>query len=550
MDKKNIIPCIGLAFMLAFFLPIDTYYSNITHFEFNIKEIWIFLFLLFIIISLVTIIISYIDKKNIFIHIIEALFIGNYLSYFLFIPFYCKINNKVLNPLIESFPIYIVFFLFAIFAIKNYKITNYICLILLLMQIITTGTILYQNKNINNEHKTIYIADGSEQFELGTENVIIIVLDRVPNTFFEDAAKDNSKIYETFKDFTYYNNCNGGYEGTYLGMNHLLTTKDYNPSDDINTWLNKIWCNNDTENIYNEIHNLGYKSNFYISTTSKEFSYELMYEKFDNIKKIKQKDLKTNKIVAFKLLMYSSMCKIYNNDITKYFTPKTDDVYNVGNKIMDLNNDYYNSLKKNKLKINNNKYFVVQHLYGLHGGDGYITTMPCTNEYCEYAPNSTSEQALEGCRLILEEYFKQLKSLNVYDNSTIIVTSDHGEYLTYENSQPIFLIKEKKQQNNKMKINNAPISHEDVLPTVLKLMNSKKDFGNTIYDFNENTPRTRKYHTRGQDFSQPKSKKYLSNYKSNTNILRTYEYTGDRNTLKEIGDKNEYTETKIEESLY
>ena len=499
---------------------------------------------------LITIIISYIDKKNIVIHVIESLFVGNYINYLILLPLFYIIENNILNIIIELLSIFIIFLLFAIFAIKNYKITNYICLILLLMQVITSGTILYQNNNIKNKNEYIYIADGSEQFKLGKENIIIIVLDRVPNTYFENAAKNNPKIYETFKDFTYYNNCNGGYEGTYLGMNHLLTTKDYNPSDDIDTWFEKIWCNDDTENIYNEIHDLGYKSNFYIGTTSKEFPYELMYGKFDNIKQIKQEDLKTNKTVAFKLLMYSSMCKIYNNNIMKYFTPQTDYIYNFENRIIDLNHNYYNTLKNNKLKINNDKYFIVQHLYGLHGGGEDRWAAPCTNEYCQYAPNSTREQALEGCRLMLEEYFEQLKSLNIYDNSTIIITSDHGEYLTYKNSQPIFLIKEKNKQNNEIKINSAPISHENILPTVLKLMDSKKDFGNTIYDFNENIPCTRKYHTRAQDLSQPKSKKYLSNYKSNTNILRTYEYTGDRNTLKEIGDKKEYTETKIEESLY
>lgn len=39
-------------------------------------------------------------------------------------------------------------------------------------------------------------------------------------------------------------------------------------------------------------------------------------------------------------------------------------------------------------------------------------------------------------------FLDELKNMGVYDNSTIIITADHGKIMTVDGIQPIFFIKE------------------------------------------------------------------------------------------------------------
>ena len=66
------------------------------------------------------------------------------------------------------------------------------------------------------------------------------------------------------------------------------------------------------------------------------------------------------------------------------------------------------------------------------------------NENAEYVEEATLTQALRGDFKIIKTYIEQLKELGIYDNTTIIVTADHG-YFYGELKQPqtcLFLVKQ------------------------------------------------------------------------------------------------------------
>lgn len=66
---------------------------------------------------------------------------------------------------------------------------------------------------------------------------------------------------------------------------------------------------------------------------------------------------------------------------------------------------------------------------------------------------------------MLDAYLQQLKDLGIYDNSTIIITADHG---SEARSQMIFFMKGKNETHDSMQTTNAPISLNDLVPTIVE----------------------------------------------------------------------------------
>lgn len=109
--------------------------------------------------------------------------------------------------------------------------------------------------------------------------------------------------------------------------------------------------------------------------------------------------------------------------------------------------------------------------------------------------NSTLEETAKGCMVILEYYFNRLKEMGVYDDATIIITADHGDF---DDSQVIFYIKRPGEEHEKSPVNQAPITHCEYLSTIVDAVGADAaEYGSTIYDIPEDVPRERTVWTRG-----------------------------------------------------
>jgi len=78
---------------------------------------------------------------------------------------------------------------------------------------------------------------------------------------------------------------------------------------------------------------------------------------------------------------------------------------------------------------------------------------------------------LRGDLKIIKEYLEQLKSVGACDDSTIIITADHGEYKgRFDKPQTcLLMVKESGADTTKpIKISQAQVSHENIFPTVIK----------------------------------------------------------------------------------
>jgi hypothetical protein len=123
------------------------------------------------------------------------------------------------------------------------------------------------------------------------------------------------------------------------------------------------------------------------------------------------------------------------------------------------------------------------HLMGAH----YPYMMDENAERLEV--EGTREDQCRGALRIVEEYARQLKELGVYDQTTIIVTADHGQwYLTPDDigepTTPVLLVKPAGQSSRAaLQVSDTPTGHLDIPGTILLEAGGDPDaYGRTVFD--------------------------------------------------------------------
>ena len=141
--------------------------------------------------------------------------------------------------------------------------------------------------------------------------------------------------------------------------------------------------------------------------------------------------------------------------------------------------ELFNKIKDSGLNYISDKVYNYYHFMGAHF-PYHIT------EQCEYSYNETTKsEQLKGQFHLLDEFIKSLKKKGVYDNSTIIVLSDHGDYEFEKkgNAGILFMIKEKNKVFDNIQINDFPITFHELAPTIISEATLEPStYGDTVFD--------------------------------------------------------------------
>lgn len=169
---------------------------------------------------------------------------------------------------------------------------------------------------------------------------------------------------------------------------------------------------------------------------------------------------------------------------------------------------FLNNLKKTKLSIDRDTdatgNFKFYHMYGAHPPYNMTEDLNPTEERQDYA--GMISQA-KGSMKIMFEYIDQLKSLGIYDDTTIIITADHGENYLYDPNKvnvladlelkkitsPILLVKDAGETWEGVKQSAAPVSHAELIASIINAVNPQitAKYGNTLTDIDESAERER-----------------------------------------------------------
>lgn len=516
--KEKIVTSIPVAmlpvFMLVILGPVEIYGANITDFDFLLSD-FLYLFLLiaggvFIALSLLFILLP--KKINRF--LISLCFSTSMMIYVQNMFLNVKLNQKdgsfmdwdslktytVVNGIIWI----TVIVLGMVLLLKQkdrigYSICRWGSMFLILIQLAAFGSVLV---NISNSGKTLehYQLSAEGEFSLAKgHNIIVIVLDSLGSTDVENYLTSIDENPETLRDFTFYNNYDSKYAPTFPSMMHLLSGVDPDVSMTRLQWMESAWNSERSVKFYEELHSENYVCNLYSASQSYVYgSGDPMAGKIDNLQetqKIIQSKLMIPMMLKYSLFRYAPYVLKPRLEVNPIHFFGVSYYVNV-DEIFDQNIWFYDNLKQKQLTVNEEweNAFVLYHLKGLH--------KPLDeNENLELQAEEVSrENAVEGCFLLLEEYVNQLKNCGLYDSSTIIIMSDHGEW---ENEGDIFtgeeknimaslFVKEPYAEKEHISVNTSPLYSDDFQATVLKMAGIETDyFGKSIYDYSEGERRER-----------------------------------------------------------
>lgn len=515
--------------------PMEIYAGNKGEMNFSYHSfVWAFLGFSILISGIVALLISIVEEKIAYVicDIISVVALMQYIQA-MFLNF--KLMNidgsgmkwdeiskeSNINLLIWILGFIVAFCIFSLIRKKlKFNISNYVCYALIFIQGVAYVMLLLTT----NAHPEIgmYTYNGGMQFDLGKdENVLIYIIDSYGNDQVDDLLSQNVHYYDVLKDFTHYSNTDSVYYGTYPSIPHMLTGYKVPENDGgMNaSWVSDAFNSEKCINFYKEIHEQGYKFYFF---SEQQYPLDLIQTKFDNIT-VEASNLRH--LVLWRTLLKMSMYRYVPYVMKPSFEVFSGEFLRMGEELSDnwivpckLNETYYPKLEEKGFRITDERKVIsITHLFGMH-------TPYMTNSINEYVGegNATEYETGEGVNLIFDTCFNQLRELGLYDESTIIILSDHGNG-EQEDYTPVFFVKRKGEKHDKMLDNSAPISHDDFMATILDICESDNymEYGRSVFDISEEENRERILHNKREENGV-------------TEFKPEYTYTGDRYDLYEV----------------
>lgn len=550
VNIKKIITSMAVAgtllFMLSIYLPSETYINNFDDYEFAYQSFIFQKIKEFMLYSIVISIVLAFLKENIFRIVIAVFFaidISVYLQYMFFNKNLIMLNGETMNwddykvSSVVSLLLWVLLLVLSVLfsvKLKSFfdKIKVKVPVIIGLIQFLSLAVmIIIGGRNLFTIKVDSMFMSEDEQYTVSSgDNIILFILDATDNSYFDELYNERPEVFDGFEDFTLYNNTCSVFDSTPTSITQMLTGSEFNVDLPGEEWYNQAWNGDKSIEFFKRFHDADYIVNGYSIECDSNERFEGKidnYKSFDadkdyNNVRLDRKGLSDD---FTKLALYRALPFMFKRFVGMEYVDFNGRLEIVGKP------DYYNNdFDKNlnlKLSENEKNYFIIEHLNGTH---------PPVNDAIE-----ETVYLLE----ILRKYISQLKALGVYDNSSIIITADHGKHndsTPQEAATPVFMIKNKGSNNLKMKISGAPVYHEDIQATLLDcagLFDKNEDeqfFGKSIFDINEYEKRTRTWYDRRCDSEYKRVPKMssLGFAWDDCNAYYGYTYTGDTQVLNDM----------------
>ncbi len=372
--------------------------------------------------------------------------------------------------------------------------------------------------------------DGREQYTVsGKKNIVTFVFDAADNIFFDEILESNPEAFDGLEDFTLYRNTCSVHDYTLASMTQMLAGAEGCPMYDTDSWLKAAWSGKRAEDFYKRLHDADYTVNAFMRA---DVPIEYLSGKIDNAaagvvpqrvdKGAIEADLLKLSLYRGAPFLLKRFVDISDVDLKGHVTFSPEFYF--------FDDEYKENLMLEKSDSDKN-YFIIEHLNGPHP--------PCEDKIAETV----------NCLEIVKKYIGQMKEMGIYENSSIIITSDHGRHTSNFSdgaATPIFMIKSAGESFDKMKISDAPVYHEDLLATYLYEAglydNSDMElYGGTVFDCENFPDRERIWydHTADENYPNPKG--------AACNVYYAYKYTGSKDDLKEAIDEKRPYEIIVKE---
>jgi hypothetical protein len=405
--------------------------------------------------------------------------------------------SGTLNTIIWVLCVVVPLIIMKIWKKKAIKILKMISLIIVSVQVVTTGVLLL---SVNTSKSDITVTDIN-QFSLSKDkNSIVFILDTFDSSYFNKIINEYPEYKEKLIGFTYFKNTLGTYPTTKGALPHILTNVRYDNSVPYSKYIESAY---DETLQYDLLSSAGFDIGIY---TSKIFLPTKHLELFSNIRKT---TMKPSSYYGLGKLMYKAVAFSYfPHAMKKNFVYYSGDF----NNYMRINSNIYNLYDFNQTSFcqklvnegldfsNKKKAFRLYHLDGVHPPYNLKPDLSIDS-------NGTSEidEALASLNVVCK-FIDKLMEAGVYDRTSIIVMADHGAI--DKNQNPLLLVKPEKSEK-RFSVSTAPISFDDLQNTILYLCTGDNKYQPNVFSWDENDKRIRYYYYYRWDDSW--DKEYLPN---------------------------------------
>ena len=317
-------------------------------------------------------------------------------------------------------------------------------------------------------------------------NVIVFVLDTYDVDFYEEVKAANPKFYAPLSDFTFYPDTVSQFSRTYPSVPYMLSHMPYFYEEPKREYVDKAFGECD---FWNKLSNEGYAT--YIFEDDKQCIGEPVLSVCSNFcaegHVLSERDSfigtieAVGTIGAYRQLPYLAKASLgYTSDsINKLVIDEK--VWDNAPYAMD-DAALIDSVRKTGLSMSEDKNaFRFIHMMGAHAP--YIIDS-LGNEITDRIVEPVEQY--QGCMQYVYLYLEELKRLGKYDDTTVIITADHGKNFVAEElpnkTNPILMIKLPNAKGTSADgpiVSDTKATLEDILPTIAGTLNIDYD-GNGV----------------------------------------------------------------------
>ncbi len=362
------------------------------------------------------------------------------------------------------------------------------------------------------------------------ENVFMFILDTIDEEYYQEYVKNHPDVEKKLTGFTHYDNNLASGSRTTMAVPSMITGKPFKKQSTYSEFIKSIYSE---DNPLSQLNMAGYDVGVYSESVlfSEETSDYVM-----NI--MPDTGIVGSWMILTKKIYKLDLCKFLPHFLKKYIwfdTAEFESAKEDTDRYRMNDVKFYNNYKKEGFSTDGgNKVFRLYHRYGAH--EPY--TM---NSKIKRVKETTCTEQVAGTINIVMDMLDELKEKGLYDNSTIIITADHGD--KFKAGYAMLLVK-KAGDTSEYKTTHVPSSSFDLALFLSEIAGEELDdqeYGMKLDSLTEGMKRERHmFHNMTND-----SRFVIEEYKTNGDagdfssyeLVNVYKETEDENTPYELGTK-------------
>ncbi|MBI1803908.1 MAG: sulfatase-like hydrolase/transferase [Ignavibacteriae bacterium] len=357
------------------------------------------------------------------------------------------------------------------------------------------------------QHFKLYDSDATNKYTFSShKNVIILVLDTFESEMFQKIISEDPSYKDAFDGFTYFRNALGGYPSTYLAVPFILTGQYYYNDKPIEDFLKSAY--NSETSILKVLKQNNFNSEYYFYGTTAYLDDQIM----SNVQA--QEGISVDElgrlydVALFRYLPQYVKKSIYDEQrwFLQEFIPDTLFIGSPEAPFYGVNKsprahvpdesiqqfedvEFIHSMMTHDTVGTATSVFKYFHLHGAHPPFRMNENLQNENNMA----NGYERQG-KGALKIAKLFLDELKSLQIFDSSLIVILGDHGLTENLRNSAvPLMLVK-RFNAHGTLSVSEAPVSQQDIGPTIfseLGIRSASRE--HSMFSINDTTPRERTF---------------------------------------------------------